>query len=299
MMTLKKKVHAAAVGLCLAMMLFVTACGGGSTAGSNAGEQPTPTTPSTSTEVPSENSDAPDLLTSGTLTIGVDATYPPFESFENNKMVGMDIELGEALAAKLGLKTKWVDTRFEGLISGLNAQKYDVIISAISITPERQEAVDFVPYFSQGQNFVGLKDSGITIEDVKDIEGLNIAVLIGSVHYNLLNDIVIPELVKEGKGNVKISSYPTTPEAVQQVIKGTADVALLDSPVAGAMLKQFGDLQLVSPVLNPKNAGIVVRKGDTAMAALIEKGLKELEADGTLAKLYEEYGVGAPVENLN
>jgi len=285
------------------IMMATTACG--TTNKNNNSGSSTPSEPVASASASGTGESSPvsasgtaELLKAGTLTIGVDATYPPFESFDDkNQMVGFDIELAEALASKLGLQPKWVDTRFEALIPGLNTKKYDTIISAISITEDRAKVVDFIPYFSLGQQYVARKDAGLSIADDHDIEGLSIAVLTGSIHYNLLNDTIIPDLKSAGKGDVKVSTYPTTPEAVQQVVKGTANVSFLDSPVAEDMIKKFDGLDIVSPVINPKNSGIVVRKGDADMAALIEQGLKALKEDGTLGNLLVKYGLGEPLKD--
>lgn len=235
-------------------------------------------------------------MTPGTLTLGVDATYPPLESYdENQKLIGFDIEFGEAVGKVLGLQVKWVDTRFEGLIPGLNSNKFDAIVSGITITEERAKTVDFIPYFASGQSMIGRKDANLKIKDDHDVAGLKLAVVSGSIQDILLKDTIIPDLKTKGK-DVKVSTYPSNPEAVQQLIKKTADAVFLDSPVAHDLITKFNELAIVSPDFNPKNRGIVTRKGDTVMASPLEAAYKKLLQDGTVDTLLKKYGLNQVIQ---
>jgi polar amino acid transport system substrate-binding protein len=304
-----KRVVAQRLGIvvsCLIFMLALGACGSnnsGSSATSSATSSASSETAAPSSSAEPESSAAADiaaptgLMTPGTLTLGVDATYPPLESYdENQKLIGFDIEFGEAVGKALGLQVKWVDTRFEGLIPGLNSNKFDAIISGITITEERAKTLDFIPFFSSGQSMIGRKDANLTIKDDHDVAGLNLAVVSGSIQDIMLKDTIIPDLKASGK-DVKVSTYPSNPEAVQQLIKKTADAVFLDSPVALDLISKFKELAIVSPDFNPKNRGIVTRKGDTEMAGPLEAVYQKLVQDGTVDTLLKKYGLNQVIPN--
>lgn len=282
---------------CIAFSFIMAACGTGPSStqtetGSSAAMSEVAATndaASTSHVAPPSN-----LLNEGTLTLGVDASYPPLEYYDSQqKLQGFDIEIGEALAKEMGLNVKWVDTRFDGLIPGLNAGKFDAIVSGVTITPERTEVVDFIPYFSSGQSMIALKGSGLKIKDQFDIAGLRVAILSGSIQSVELNKTIIPKLKEEGK-TVTVNTYPTNAQAIQQVLKGTADIEFLDSPVASEHTKNFPQLEIVSPDLNQMNRGIVTRKDDAEMGRAFQDAFQNLVESGTLDRLLKQYSLFPP-----
>jgi len=123
------------------LSLLLTACGGGGTTTPPTGSNPT-SNPATSTTV-----SPTDLLTPGVLTVGSDTTYPPQEYIDpsTHKAAGFDVDLITAIAQRMGLQAKIVSTRFDTIIDDLVAKHFDVVISAVTITPDRQKKVDFVP----------------------------------------------------------------------------------------------------------------------------------------------------------
>src|ERR1700682_3811656 len=128
---------------------------------------------SSSTPPAAKISPPPDsvLFTAGTLTIGSDVSYPPQEFFPvgSTTATGFDIDLGKALADAMGLKYAVVNTPFDGIIPALNSKKFDIMISAMTITADRSAAVDFIPYFVAGESFVVAKKATITPTKLDDL----------------------------------------------------------------------------------------------------------------------------------
>src|SRR6266478_4953871 len=160
----------------LTAAVFLTACG------------TTTTTPPAGTAKvsPPPNSE---LFTAGTLTIGSDVSYPPQEFFPVGSQTpdGFDIDLGKALAAEMGLQFAVVNTPFDGIIPALNSKKFDIMISAMTITDARKTAVDFIPYFVAGESFVVGKSSTLNLTKLEDLCGHKVAAESGTAELDEAN----------------------------------------------------------------------------------------------------------------
>src|SRR2546423_1748980 len=154
-----KAVLTASVLLATALL---AACGGGGSSAPAAGKNCL-TAPGT-------------LVTPGTLTIGSDVSYPPQEFMKQNTPTGFDLDVGAALASKMCLKSSVVNQTFNSIIPALNARKFDVILSAMTITDARKQSVNFVPYFNAGEALVAKKGSSLHITDLSQLCGRTVAV---------------------------------------------------------------------------------------------------------------------------
>ena len=124
---------------------------------------------------------------SNVLRVATDATFPPMEFVENGKKTGFDVELVEAVAAKMGKKVEWVDIDFKGLVPGLIAKRYDMAVSAIYITDERKKVVDFTqPYYAGG--LVAMVKDGSSIAKLADLNGKKVSVQVGTKSVSYLTD---------------------------------------------------------------------------------------------------------------
>ena len=123
----------------------------------------------------------PSLVKSGVLTYGVAATFPPFEYQEGDKLVGFDIELGDALAKKMGLKASPLNMDFKGIIPALQGKRIDIINSAMYIKPERAEQVDFIPYLKVGEEVMVKKGNPKKVSGVDNLCGKSVAVTLGAI----------------------------------------------------------------------------------------------------------------------
>lgn len=261
--------------------LAAAACGGGSTG-----------TSSTAVVTPPPDSD---LFAAGTLTVGSDVEYPPQEFFDppgSKKSVGFDIDLVKAIADKLGLKLNVVNQTFDGIIPGLDAKKYDIIISAMTINDDRKQKVDFVPYFSAGESFVVAKGSSHHPTKLTDLCGLNVAVEKGTAELDELNAANKAD-GDCAKKKVTIQSFDVDTTALAQLTKGAVDVHFTDSPVAGYEITKNTGIEISGGVIEVAPEGIAVRKGDTKMLDAIKAAFKSVEDDGTYDKVLKKWGVEA------
>ena len=160
---------------------------------------------------------------SDVLRVATDATFPPMEFVENGKRTGFDVELVEAMAAKMGRKVEWTDIDFKGLIPGLISKRYDMAVSAIYITDERKKVVDFTePYFAGGLVAM-VKDGNTSIKSPADLNGKKVSVQVGtkSVSY-----------VKEKFPQVQLVEVEKNQEMFNLVDIGRADAAVTGKPAA-------------------------------------------------------------------
>jgi len=218
------------------------------------------------------------------LVVGTSADFPPFEykDPQTGEIVGFDIELIKLIAKKIGYdKVEIKDMDFDSLIPALDAGQIDVAIAGITITDKRKQQVDFsIPYWSADQAVVIRKGSGITINDVKDLYGLNIGVQSGTT-----GAIYVEEHVGE---NATIKEYPTYIEALQALITGQIDAIVVDTPVAQRFTQQY-DVEIAHVFETGEQYGIAVKKGNTDLLNKINDALQQIMNSEDWNKLIEKY----------
>lgn len=215
------------------------------------------------------------------LRVGTDATYPPFE-FQDNKtgeFKGFSIDLIKALANEMKYDIKIINMGWEGIIPGLLNGNYDVIISSMTITPERKQAVNFsVSYFTAGQVIVTRKN----IEGIKkgdDLRGKTI-----SVQINTTGDLAASKI----KG-VKMKRFSTTPDALLELKNGGADASVVDEPLARYFIKEYPTLKIVGERFTSEDYGIAVNKKNTALLKEVNKAINALKKNGKYDQIYEKW----------
>ena len=214
-----------------------------------------------------------------TLRIGTDATYPPFESMKNGAFVGFDIELGEAIAQEMGAKTRWINTAFDGVFPALLAGKIDLVMSAVTITPERQKRLAFSqPYYLAGQI--------VAVRKNQNLSGLE--ALRGKTAGIQINTTASEVLKNEPK--IGVRKYPTIDLALQDLQNGNLDGVVGDAPTIRYFLAHgFGQLKTVGAMLTRENYGIVMRPQDKNLQSEVNAALSRLRANGGYAALEEKY----------
>lgn len=235
-------------------------------------------------------------VTPGTLTIGSDLTYPPYAYFEGDTPSGLDPDLGRALAEQMGLEPEFVDTRFAQLIPGLQANRFDAIMSALYITRERAEVLDYVPYFTTGTSIIVPAGGDFQPKIPSDLCGKRVASIRGSAILPDLQGPVSDECRASGDDPLQILEFPTDPEATQALLSGQADVHLTDAAVAKAAVESAGGETEISSeeLLYPIAVGIGIPKGDEALLEALEGALEELKSSGEYEGLLDEYNVQPP-----
>lgn len=277
---MKVKPRQALVALIATAML--AACGSTSTSGGS---------PSAAKVTPPADSE---LFTAGTLTLGSDVSYPPQEFFDppgSQTATGFDIDVGKAMADKMGLKFTVVNQAFDGLIPALDTKKFDIIMSALTVTAERQQKVDMVPYFSAGQSFVVKKGGSFQPKTLADLCGHKVAVQNGTAEQDAVNN----DLNGAGKPcaskKVALQSFPSDTEALAQLKKDTVEVHYTDSPVAAYESSKDSTLVISSPsILAVAPEGIAVKK-NSAVLDPIKKAFQAIRDDGTYKTLLDKWNL--------
>ncbi len=272
------------VGMVILLAMLLAACGGTTTGG---GSTPT-ANPATPTVAPPS-----DLITPGTLTVGSDTTYPPQEYIDTatNQATGFDVDLITAIAQRMGLQTKVVTTSFDTIINSLVAKRFDVVISAVTINPDRQKKVDFVPYFNAGESLLVQAGNPLNIKSTADLCGQKVGVQNGTVEQTDLttaNDTC----KKAGKPAIEITALTNQTDVIQLLATNRVVATYQDSPVTDYYNKLHpGQFSVGGSVVNAAPEGIVVRKGDTAMFNAIQTAFNQLKANGTYTSLIQKWGL--------
>jgi polar amino acid transport system substrate-binding protein len=303
------------VGLIAAAAVLATACSSAEATPTTAPTpSPTPTAMASESAMASEMaSEAPSAMTlptipadqlikAGTLTVCSDTSYPPQESLdENNKAVGSDIDLITALAAKLGLSVDVKTTNFDTIIPALTGGTCDVIVSAQTITTERQAQVDMIPYFAAGQSFVVLKGNPENIKTQDDLCGKTIAAQTGTIEadyvtgggsgYDQTNGLS-PMCVAAGKAPITLKTYTKDTDALQALQSGIVVAHFTDEPVAGYEVAQSNGAFELSPLtLERGTEGISVTKNHTGLRDAIKAALIAMIDDGSYLDILTKWGV--------
>ena len=273
------------VGMLMLFALLLSACGSNSTTTTGSGSTPSPAT--TTAAAPN------DLITSGTLTVGSDTTYPPQEYIDTatNQATGFDVDLITAIGKQMGLQTKVVTTSFDTIINSLVAKRFDVVISAVSITPDRQKKVDFVPYFNAGESLLVKIGNPMNIKSTTDLCGKMVGVQNGTIEQTDLNT-ANTACKNAGKSAIQITALTNQTDVIQLLASGRVIATYQDSPVTDYFNKQHpGQFAVGGSVVNAGLEGIVVRKGDSSMLNAVQTAFNQLKANGTYNSLIQKWGL--------
>jgi polar amino acid transport system substrate-binding protein len=238
-------------------------------------------------------------LADGVLQVGSDIAYAPIEFFEEGTTTpkGLDIDLANALAEELGVTTEFINTGFDGIIGALNVNRFDILMSAMTVTDERSKEIDFVPYFIAGTDILVPAGNPKNIGAIEDLSGLTAAVQIATIQVDQL-EAANDDLKAAGKPEINVLTFDQNPLAVEQLRIGRADAVLADSPVAAndARLSD-GELESVGLTIPPEPYGIGLRKESTALKAAIEDALQALIDSGKYKEILEKWSLaGGAIE---
>jgi polar amino acid transport system substrate-binding protein len=233
-----------------------------------------------------------DIVEAGVLQIGTDATYAPneFKDADGNP-IGWEIELADAMAAKLGLTTEYNIAKFDNIIPSITGGKYDVGLSSFFDTVERQQQVDMVDYYTAGIQWAVPAGKPV---DPDDACGLKVAVQNGTTQ--ALDDVPAKSKACEdaGKPAIEILGYDTQDDATAAVALGRADAMTADSPVIQYAVKQSdGKLELSGDIYSIFLYGMPIEKDREGLGEAMQAALTALQEDGTYTEILEKWGVEA------
>jgi polar amino acid transport system substrate-binding protein len=282
------------LGLALAVALVGAGCGddggdGGSTE-TTAGAGAAPTVDEALA------AKVPDAIKSdGKVLIGTDASYAPneFLDADGKTVVGWDVDLFNAVAAKLGLQTEWQSATFDAIIPGVQSGKYEMGISSFTINDERKQQVNMPSYFSAGTQW-GTKTGNPTGVQPDDACGKKVAVQTNTVQDT--EDLPKRDQAckSAGKPAITVDRYQRQDQATAAVVSGKDDAMLADSPVLAYAVKQTnGQLELLGDIYDAAPYGYVIEKDQTEFAQAVADAVQALITDGTYKTILDKWGVGA------
>lgn len=279
-MTLTTRRFLQTAGLLIAG-LVLSACGK---------KEPAPAT----TAAPAASAAAAPAPAAKVYVVGTDAAYAPFESQnEKGEIVGFDIDVVKAVAQKAGLEVKFVNTPWEGIFKTLDQGDRDLLVSAVTITDERKQSMDFTTPYFDAQQLIAVKGNS-KVAKFDDLKKLKVGVQTGTT-----GDEVVSKL--QGKNSTNIKRFESTPLALKELEAGGVDAVVADNGVVINYLANNTTAKFKSvsdKAFQPEQYGIVVKKGNTELLAKLNKGLADVKADGTYDKIYTKY-FGAPPTAAN
>lgn len=219
----------------------------------------------------------------GKLKIAIDATYPPME-FEgaDGKLQGFDIDVAEDLAKRIGVKSEFVVMNWDGILAGLHSERYDVIISSMNITPERQKKAKFVEYAKMAQVYVSRAKEVISKES--ELAGKVVAVQADTTSFT-----AVEAMKKRGIKIADIKAFSSATDVFSALKSKHADVVIIDEPVGRYYAKLDSSFVVTGQALAAEPIGIAMRTNETSLHREVEKQVAAMKSDGTFAKISKKW----------
>ena len=247
--------------LVLVMVLSLAACGGSSASGLKTVEK-------------------------GKLIMATNAAFPPYEYIEGNEIVGIDAEIAGAIAEKLGLELQIDDMEFDSIIESVKGGKADIGLAGMTVTPEREEVINFTASYATGvQVVIVTEDSAIASVDDLFAEG---AMHIIGVQRNTTGDLYSTWDLEDA-GLATIDRYSKGADAVQALLTGKVDCVVIDNEPAKAFVEANEGLKILDTAYAVEEYAAAMNKDNTALYEAVNKALEELIADGTVAAIVAKY----------
>lgn len=252
--------------------------------GSSDSAKPADGAEAAATEASSDSAEATtfdEIKANGYITFATEGTYAPYSYHdEDDKLVGFDVEVAEAVAEKLGVEARFTETQWDGIIAGLDAKKYDAIANQVSITEERQQKYLFSEPYTYAYGAVVVKGDNDSITSFEDLDGKDVALTVTSNWAE----------VAESYGGTIVSTSGFS-ESIQLVIQGRADATVNDNVtfLDFKANQPDADVKIVATSDEATESAILIRQGDEDLQAAINDALKELRDDGTLKSISEKY----------
>nr|WP_026358730.1 amino acid ABC transporter substrate-binding protein [Aureimonas ureilytica] len=222
-----------------------------------------------------------DIEAAKTLRIGTEGTYAPFTFHDaSGALTGFDVEIGREVAKRLGVQPEFVEGKWDGLIAGLAADRYDAVINQVGITPERQARFDFSDPYIVSKAVLIVKDGDDAIKSFADLKGKRAAQSLTSNYGKLA----------EASGATLVGTEGFD-QSIQLVLTGRADATINDNLSFLDFKKQKPDAPVTIAATQDEAAasGIIVQKNNPELVAAINKALADMKADGTYDKISQTY----------
>lgn len=256
---------------------FATGCGAGDDSSSPA-------------DVVREEETTSSALADGEIVVASNVAYPPFEFAPRKGPKGFDIDLMNEVADRTGLEVEYKNVQFDSLLRGLSSELFDAVISAMTITADRRQQVDFSdPYYNVEEALV--VRSGSEIESTGDLADANLGVQLGTIGQAEAGDLLNADTVKG------VRPYETIEKAYAALEAEVVDGVIYDLPAAQTEVEESdGALELVEVIPTGSQYGIAFPK-DSPLIEPVNEALAEIKEDGTYEEIYKEW-IGRPPEEI-
>ena len=222
----------------------------------------------------------------GKLIMATNATFPPYEFVEGNEIVGIDAEIAGAIAEKLGLELQIDDMEFDSIVESVKGGKADIGLAGMTVTPERQEVINFTASYATGvQVVIVTEDSAIASVDDLFAEGAMHAI---GVQRNTTGDLYSTWDLEDA-GLATIDRYSKGADAVQALLTGKVDCVVIDNEPAKAFVAANEGLKILDTAYAVEDYAAAMNKDNTELYEAVNKALEELIADGTVASIIAKY----------
>jgi ABC-type amino acid transport substrate-binding protein len=222
------------------------------------------------------------------LKVGSDIPYPPFEQGKKGSYTGFDVELMEAIGEEIGREPEFIDSSFETIFRDVAQGKFEAVMSAATITEEREKVVSFShPYYLSEQAV--LVKEGSPIKGLEDLKGETVGAQQGTTGL---------ELGKEKAEAGELRPFPEGPDAINALKAGTVAAVIIDAPVAKNAVEETGGIEVAEKVPTEETYGIAVAQESTELLEQINEGLTDVLENGKYAMVYEKWFHEAPPKGI-
>ncbi|WP_366924298.1 transporter substrate-binding domain-containing protein [Metallumcola ferriviriculae] len=267
--------------LVLGIMLVFTGCSGSQ---EDSGKKENKEVSQADEKQPNEDKEVKTLdrvKESGVLRVGFEGTYQPFNFLDdNNEYAGFDVDVANELAKRLGVKAEFTATKWESLIGGLKADKFDAIIAQMTITEERKKSVDFTdPYVVTGSVLLTREDTN-DITKLEDLKGKKVGVGGGTTFEEIARSVEGSEVVL----------YKAVSDYIQDLVNGRLDVIINDQLLMSYNIKEEGlPIKIASDIVRKDELGMAIKKGNPEFVQALNENLAAMVKDGTYAEIYKKW----------
>lgn len=222
-----------------------------------------------------------------TLVMATNATFPPYEYKDGDNFAGIDVEVAQKIAEKLGMELEIKDVEFGSIVTGVQTGKYDIGMAGISVTEDRKKSVNFSDtYATAKQVVIVTEDSAIkSLDDLKGDGSMKFG-----VQQDTTGDILASDTVENGGyGKDNVVSFKAATDTVQALKTGKVDAVIIDNAPAQSFVKSTDGLKILDGTWLDESYAIAISKDNTELLEKVNAALKELTADGTIQAIVDKY----------
>jgi polar amino acid transport system substrate-binding protein len=229
------------------------------------------------------------LIQEGQLLVGTDTPFPPFEIGQPPDITGYDIEVFNAIAKKLDLPVTYMDTAFPTIFRDLAQGRFDVVVAASTILPDREQTVDFSdPYYLTPQSLL-VAEGNTDIRTVEDLAGATVGAQDGTTG----------EFYAEDETDAsEVRGFPEGPDAINALRNGQVDAVIIDFAVGQDAVQKAGGVEIAQRIVTNELYGFAFAEDNDALREQVNQAIAEIKEDGTLARLYQKYHKKDPPQSV-